>query len=230
MWKQLHKFCKFTFAEYSSQLFFLNIFGGHIHMSCFGATDTPVLDFWWRLIRIAEANVMYIPWDPPLVPHIADLLMVSIVGRWQGSYLAQEYYWHQWGSNPRSRDLRANHSATRPGLLFTTWSAATNIWEITTSNGDACIMKKITQFGNIPNWANIIIFEKNIEKKKNCWIYELILKVVVCDLCLLHNSAKYTCQQVRDLMTLQQSVKVTQGHDGWKWTTFSNFYSVWFMM
>ena len=26
--------------------FFLNIFGGHIHMSYFGATDTPVLDFW----------------------------------------------------------------------------------------------------------------------------------------------------------------------------------------
>ena len=26
--------------------FFFNIFGGHIHMSYFGATDTPVLDFW----------------------------------------------------------------------------------------------------------------------------------------------------------------------------------------
>ena len=26
------------------------------------------------LIRIAEANVMYIPWDPPLVLHVANLL------------------------------------------------------------------------------------------------------------------------------------------------------------
>ena len=51
-------------------------------MSFFGATDTPVLDFWWRLssgfqsqsgfclIRIVEANVMYIPRDPPLVLHV----------------------------------------------------------------------------------------------------------------------------------------------------------------
>ena len=45
----------------------------------FGATGTTVLDFWWRLLwdskpgwflpylLFAEANVMYIPWDPPLV-------------------------------------------------------------------------------------------------------------------------------------------------------------------
>ena len=35
---------------------------------------------------------MYISWDPPLVLHIADLLMDSIAGHWQGSYLAQGYY------------------------------------------------------------------------------------------------------------------------------------------
>ena len=51
------------------------------------------------LICIVEANVKYIPWDPPLVLHIAKLLMDSIVGRWSGSYLAQEYYWHRWGLN-----------------------------------------------------------------------------------------------------------------------------------
>ena len=35
------------------------------------------------LIHIAEANVdlMYIPWDPPLVLHISNFLMVSIVGQ-----------------------------------------------------------------------------------------------------------------------------------------------------
>ena len=38
-------------------------------MSYFGATDTPVLDFWWRLL-----------WVPPLVLHVANLLKVSIAG------------------------------------------------------------------------------------------------------------------------------------------------------
>ena len=99
-------------------------------MSYFGATGTPVLDFWWRLlwvskpewfclIRIAEANVMYISWDPPLVLHIADLLTDSIVGRRPGSYLAQGYYCVAAVSlEPainRSWVPRANHSATRPG-------------------------------------------------------------------------------------------------------------------
>ena len=47
-------------------LLFIHVFGWH--MSCFGATGTPVLDFWWRLLWVsffAEANVMYNPWDPP---------------------------------------------------------------------------------------------------------------------------------------------------------------------
>ena len=62
-------------------LFFLKFFFGG-HMSFFGAAGTPVLDFWWRLLwgskpewvlpysLFAEANVMYIPWDPPLVLHL----------------------------------------------------------------------------------------------------------------------------------------------------------------
>ena len=44
------------------------------------------------LIRIAEVNVLYIPSDPPLVLHIANLLTDSIAGRRLGSYLAQGYY------------------------------------------------------------------------------------------------------------------------------------------
>ena len=35
---------------------------------------------------------MYISWDPPLVLHIADLLMDSIVGHKVGSYHTQGYY------------------------------------------------------------------------------------------------------------------------------------------
>ena len=31
---------------------------------------------------VAEVNVMYIPWDPPRVLHVANLLIISIVG-WQ---------------------------------------------------------------------------------------------------------------------------------------------------
>ena len=89
---------------------------------CFGFLVTSPLGFKARagcLIHIAEANVMYVPWDPPLVLHIANLLTVSIAGRRPGSYLAQGYYWHQWGSNPRSRDhefyaLTTQPCATRP--------------------------------------------------------------------------------------------------------------------
>ena len=36
---------------------------------------------------------MHIPGDPPLVLHVADLLMDSIVGRRPGSYLAHGYYY-----------------------------------------------------------------------------------------------------------------------------------------
>ena len=71
--------------------FLLNICGGNMYIK-FGATGNPVLEFWWRflpfltfigfcLIHIDEANVMYIPWDRPLVLHVANLLTASIVGR-----------------------------------------------------------------------------------------------------------------------------------------------------
>ena len=52
------------------------------HMSFFGATGTPVLDFWWCILWVlkpewvlpyslfVEANVMYIPQDPPMVLHM----------------------------------------------------------------------------------------------------------------------------------------------------------------
>ena len=67
--------------EGTVNFFFFKVFGGH--MSFFGATGTPVLDFWWHILWVlksewvlpyslffAEANVMYIPWDPPLVLHM----------------------------------------------------------------------------------------------------------------------------------------------------------------
>ena len=38
-----------------------------------------------------KANIMYIPWDPPLVLHIANLLTVSIVDWKPGSYLTKGY-------------------------------------------------------------------------------------------------------------------------------------------
>ena len=70
------------------------------------------------LIHIVEENVMYISWDPPLVLHVADLLMDSIAGHRPGSNLAQGYSCVAAVSlEPainRSWVLRSNHSATRP--------------------------------------------------------------------------------------------------------------------
>ena len=34
--------------------FFLNFLVGHIHMSYFGATGTPALDFWWCLLWVSK--------------------------------------------------------------------------------------------------------------------------------------------------------------------------------
>ena len=97
-------------------------------MSYFGATGTPVLDFWWRLlwvskpewfclIRIAEANIMYISWDPPLVLHIADLLTDSIAGHWTVHFLHKDItVWQQWVLNLRSTDHECCALTIRPGV------------------------------------------------------------------------------------------------------------------
>ena len=59
--------------------FFLKVFGGHMSFflghwyPCFGFLVTSPLGFKARvgcLICIAEANVMYVPRDPPLVLHL----------------------------------------------------------------------------------------------------------------------------------------------------------------
>ena len=87
-------FFKWTFVPFLCRTYVL--FWGHWY-PCFGFLVTSPLGFqsqsgFCLIHHIAEANVMYIPGDPPLVLHIADLLMVSIVGCWPGSYLAQGYY------------------------------------------------------------------------------------------------------------------------------------------
>ena len=83
---------------------FSGCMGGGIAISCvlsfwrpmstsyFGVTGKPVLDFSWYLFcffkaRVgcpfcfAGANVMFTPWDPPLVLHTASLLMINIIGQ-----------------------------------------------------------------------------------------------------------------------------------------------------
>ena len=82
------------------------------------------------LIHIAETNVMYISWDPPLVLHIADLLTDSIAGHQLGSYLAQ---FVAAVSLELSINIslvpRANHSATRPGPGSSlVWRQLTSWW------------------------------------------------------------------------------------------------------
>ena len=43
--------CK-TQGHYTS--FFFNVFSGKMHVSHFGATGTPILDFWWRPLWISK--------------------------------------------------------------------------------------------------------------------------------------------------------------------------------
>ena len=71
-------------------------------------------------IHIAEVNIICVPWDPPLVLHIADLLMISIVGRRPGSYLAQGYY-QQWLQPDSNQDCWVL-SHTRCQLSYRPWS------------------------------------------------------------------------------------------------------------
>ena len=47
-------FLFFIFIIFFKFFFFLSFFVGHIHMSYFGATGTPVLDFWWRLLWVSK--------------------------------------------------------------------------------------------------------------------------------------------------------------------------------
>ena len=82
------------------------------------------------MCHIAEANVMYIPGDPPLVLHIANLLTVSIVGCWPGSYLAQGYYqqWLQPESNPGSLGSKPDALPTELlTLVFWSFSLKTGL-------------------------------------------------------------------------------------------------------
>ena len=60
-----------------------------------GATNTPVLDFWWHLLWVskpewtalfAETYMMYIPWHSPLVKH----LLTSWLPPWQLSDTCEE--------------------------------------------------------------------------------------------------------------------------------------------
>ena len=79
----------FKVHVFSMTQFFWRFFFSRAH-SHFGATGTPIVDFWWRLLWVSkperfslirEVNVMFTPKDPPLVLHIANLLAVSIVGQ-----------------------------------------------------------------------------------------------------------------------------------------------------
>ena len=47
----------------------------------------------YSLIHITEANIMYIPWDQPVMLHVANILTVSIVG-WQFKMVANITTYH----------------------------------------------------------------------------------------------------------------------------------------
>ena len=122
----LHEALRDCSTYFFFSFFFFSFWRTHVHFwghwyPCFGFMVTSPLGFKAR-VGIAEVNIMYVPQDPPLVLHIADLLTDSIVGHWPGSYLAQGYYCVAAMSlEPtinRSWVPRANHLATRPGLGF----------------------------------------------------------------------------------------------------------------
>ena len=50
--RYIMKFSGCTKVVLNFFFFFLKVFGGH--MSFFGATGTPVLDFWWRLLWVSK--------------------------------------------------------------------------------------------------------------------------------------------------------------------------------
>ena len=87
------KYIRLLFVIASPFLFVLVFWQTHSHVldlffshwyPCFGFLVKSPLGIKVRvgsaLLAFAEANVMYIPWDPSLVLYIASLLMVSIVG------------------------------------------------------------------------------------------------------------------------------------------------------
>ena len=56
------------------------------YVSYFGDTDTPILEYWWRLLGVskpewsgslAEASMIYIPRDPPPVLHLLNSLTAN---------------------------------------------------------------------------------------------------------------------------------------------------------
>ena len=53
-YKQIFLMSLLTFWYNSYYFFFKKVFGGHIHISFFGATGTPVLNFWWRLLWVSK--------------------------------------------------------------------------------------------------------------------------------------------------------------------------------
>ena len=101
--------------------FFLKVFGGNIHMSFLGATGTPTLDFWWHLLWVskpewvlpyllfAEANVMYIPRDPPLC------YMCRPLGGWRAASPVPTYCCRGEVARIRTRALRISVSQTLSG-------------------------------------------------------------------------------------------------------------------
>ena len=80
------------------------LFWGHWY-PCFGFLVTFQSQSGFCLIRIAEANVMYISWDPPLMLHVADLLTDSIAGVDRVHILPKDItVWQQWVLKPWSTD------------------------------------------------------------------------------------------------------------------------------
>ena len=113
-----------------------------------GATDTPVSDFWWRLLRVFKARVgsalfelsggicvtLHIPWDSPLVRHLptswwpawqpGHLFHVPARHWWDskvGAIMPPLTVWDQADTLPTELSRLSPHSV-RPGRRSTDWA------------------------------------------------------------------------------------------------------------
>ena len=100
-----------------------------------GATDTPVLNFWWCLLWVSkpewatlfahgEAYVLHVPWDSPLVWH----LLTSWQPTWQPSH-SLPHTCEQALVGLETRTYHAAAYSVRPGRSFTNWALLAQLWE-----------------------------------------------------------------------------------------------------
>ena len=140
-----------------SDFFFFKVFW-RTHMSTFWATGTPVLDFWCRLLWgsnsewvlpylfFAEANVMCIPRDPPVVLHLPTSWWPAC------SRSCPHILLQRWGcrdSNWCSQNICESDALATE--LNRNWHE--DLWLMNNSHQHACAWKFVISPCTLENWV-----------------------------------------------------------------------------